>query len=326
MIKNILKYLLMITGISLVFYAVSAIKCNIDNDYSNREVKSFSVIPQLEETASIIDVDAPAIVNENREDDLFDDCYYTLFLNDTTKEYYAAKNVHQRMYPASTTKLMTAIVVCDEIAAGNINLDDIVTVNNRYDLTEHDLLPCAYLPGSKITVENLLYELLLESNNYNALILADYISGSPEAFCGLMNTKAMEIGATSTHFNNPHGLDDPLHYSTAYDLYLITRTAYKYDIIRTIDSVSEYAFSYTNPEGWPVNVNLHPTNLFFTDKADLPTNYHIEIWKTGTTYKSGHCLAMYVSKNDQLYFVFAATNDSKTGLYEALIKLLSMAL
>lgn len=325
MIKQIVKYLLVIAGISLIFYGISYFRCKIDNDYSGRTTKSFSISPQLAETASITDAAAPVIVNANKEDGLFDDCYYALFLNDTTKEYYAAKNVHQRMYPASTTKLMTAMVVCDKIAAGEVHLDDIVTISQRYDLSEHDIAPCGFLPDSKITVEYLLYELLMESNNYAAIILAEYVSGDIPSFCVLMNAKAMEIGATNTHFANPHGLDDTAnHYSTAYDLYLITREAYNYDIIRTIDSVDEYSYTYTSPDGWPIGITLHPTNLFMTDKAELPTNYHIEVWKTGTTYKSGYCLAMYLSKNDQLYFVFAASNDSKSGLYEALVKLLCM--
>lgn len=325
MIKQIVKYILVITCLSFIFYGISYLKCKIDNDYSSRTTKSFSISPQLAEKASITDAGSPTLVSENKEDGLFDGCYYTLFLNDTTKEYYCAKNAHQRMYPASTTKLMTAIVVCDKVNSGEIKLDDIVEISQKYDLTEHDLAPCPYRVGAKITVKDLLYDLLLESNNYCALILADYICGSTEPFVELMNIKATEIGATNTHFQNPHGLDDPNHYSTAYDLYLITREAYNYDLIRTIDTCMEYAFSYTSPDGWPVDVTLHPTNLFLNGNAELPSNYKIEIWKTGTTYKSGYCLAMYLSKNDQLYFVFAAYNDSKSGLYESLVKMLCMA-
>ena len=325
MIKQIIKYLCVITCLSFLFYGISYYRCKFDNDYSSRTTKSFSISPQLAEKASITDAGSPTLVSENKEDDLFDGCYYTLFLNDTTKEYYCAKNVHQRMYPASTTKLMTAIVVCDKVNAGEVDLDDIVEVSQKYDLTEHDLAPCSYHVGFKITIKDLLYDLLLESNNYCALILADYICGGTAEFVELMNKKAIEIGATNTHFQNPHGLDDPNHYSTAYDLYLITREAYNYDIIHTIDTCTEYSFSYTSPDGWPVDVILHPTNLFLNGNAELPSNYKVEIWKTGTTYKSGYCLAMYLSKNDQLYFVFAAYNDSKSALYEALVKMLCMA-
>ena len=87
MIKQIIKYVCVITCLSFLFYGISYYRCKFDNDYSSRTTKSFSISPQLAEKASITDAGSPTLVSENKEDDLFDGCYYTLFLNDTTKEY-----------------------------------------------------------------------------------------------------------------------------------------------------------------------------------------------------------------------------------------------
>jgi len=327
MLKKIGIYIATFFGICLLFLIISKVRCNIQNKYTIEKVHSFSIQPPYSTDNPIVRTEDQAVVlqDADNQSDYFSDCYYALLIDDTDKTVLAAKNPHLRMYPASTTKIMTALVVCDQIEKGNIHLDDVVTVENYYDLTEHDLLPCTYKKGSRITIENLLYGLLVESDNYTALILADYIAGSEAAFVDMMNEKAMDIGATNTHFNNPHGLDDPEHhYTTAYDMYLMVRQAYQYDIIRTIDSVSEYSCTYMNSEGRSENLDYKATNAFLTGQAELPTGFHIEIWKTGTTYKSGSCLAMYVSNGDKLYFVFASTGVNKQTLYDSLIRMLCL--
>ena len=121
---------------------------------------------------------------------------------------------------ASTTKIMTAIVVLE-----NCNLEDIVTVSYNAATTEGSSM---YLkPNEKITVENLLYGLMLSSGNDAATALAEHTSGSIEKFALLMNKKAKEIGMLNSSFANPHGLDDENHYSTAYDMALLTKYALK---------------------------------------------------------------------------------------------------
>ncbi|MGN0151512.1 MAG: D-alanyl-D-alanine carboxypeptidase family protein [Wujia sp.] len=325
MLKNILRYCCVLLGFGIVFFTISSLNCNVKNEYSELAGRDFDLCPELPEH-SLYEQQADTIVYRNADDNasLFDECYYALFINETDHEVYAAKNVHRRMYPASMTKFMTAIIVSEKIEAGEIGLNDTVTINRQYDLTAEDVEPCMLKPGDKITVKDLLYGLLLESNNYFALILADYVSGDTAAFCDLMNQKAYSLGATNTHFMNPHGLDNRDHYSTAYDIYLITKEAYRHELIRTIDASSQYSFTYYDANDVPYDVDVGATNMFMRDKADLPANYHIEVWKTGTTTGAGNCLAMYLTRGDKEYFVVASSGSSKNALYDALVKLLCL--
>ncbi len=325
MLKYIMRYCCILLGIGIVFFTISSLNCNVKNRYPSMTDVDFDV-EQVSNETYLSDMAANTIVyrNDDTNGALFSDCFFALFLNETDHEIYAAKNVHTRMYPASMTKYMTAIIVCEKIEAGEISLDDMVTVTQNYNLTSYDVAPSVLVAGDKISVKDLLYGLMLESNNYFALILANYVAGDTESFCGLMNQKAYSIGATNTHYMNPHGLDDTNHYSTAYDIYLITKEAYSHDIIRTIDTMSEYTYTYYDVNNVPVNVDIIATNLFVNGKADLPANYHIEVWKTGTTTGAGNCLSMYLTKDGKDYFVVASSGVSKNVLYDALVRLLCL--
>jgi len=140
-----------------------------------------------------------------------------------------------RMGIASTTKILTALVVI-----GNCELSDTVTV--RQEDTEVEGSSMYLTPGEELTVEDLLYGLLLESGNDAAVCLACHVSGSTDAFAELMNEKAEELGCVGSHFSNPHGLDAPDHYSTARDLARIASAAMQNENLRAIFSTkSVYA-------------------------------------------------------------------------------------
>lgn len=262
--------------------------------------------------------------DDNTKADLFPDCYFTLLIDETNQKVLSAKNAHQRMYPASMTKMMTAIVVADRVEAGAISLDDLVTVTQHYDLTSQDVAPFELTVGSRIRIKDLLYGLMIESNNYYALMLAEYIGGDVSSFCELMNQKAMSIGATNTHFMNPHGLDDVNHYSTAYDMYLIIKELHNHEILRQIDDYSTYTYSYLDSYGVPVEMESTATNLFIKGEVALPATFKIESWKTGTTSGAGNCLAMYLTKDNNSYVVIASSGDSKEVLYDSIVRLLCL--
>lgn len=255
---------------------------------------------------------------------LFPDCYFTLLVDDTNQTVLAAKNVHQRMYPASMTKMMTAIVVADAIEAGTITLQDMVEITQNYDLTSQDVAPAQLHPGYKISVKDLLYGLMLESNNYYALYLAEYVGGDVSGFCAMMNEKAQSIGATNTHFMNPHGLDDPGHYSTAYDMYLIVKEVHNHQVLRDIDGFDTYTYSYYDTNGAAIETESTATNMFVTGEVALPATFQIESWKTGTTSGAGNCLAMYLTKDGKDYVVVASSGKSKEDLYDAIVRLLCL--
>lgn len=260
--------------------------------------------------------------------ELFPECYFVLLVNNDNGEVYATKNATKRMYPASLTKLMTALVVCDKMDSEGRSYDEIVTVNNTYDLSAEGGGVSPLGVGSKISVKNLLAGLLVSSNNYYGLILADYIAGSEAAFCQLMNEKALSLGATNTHFANPHGLDNVNHYSSAYDMYLIIRECYKYPMINELDEFSTYSYTYKNPMGYNIEMNVSATNWFLGNDLSLPANYKIHNWKTGTTDGAGNCLAMLVEDTsktkDNHYVVISSCGESKSLLYDSIIKLLCL--
>lgn len=211
------------------------------------------------------------------------------------------KNSTKKMYPASTTKMMTAILVIE-----NCNLQDIVTVSE----TALQNIPSGYVTcdlsvGEQISVNDLLYALMIPSANDAAFVLAEYVAGSVDAFADMMNNKAREIGCQNTHFVNPNGIHNDSHYSTAYDLYLIAKYCMQNETFRSIVSTTEYTIPPTNSHPEADRIFKTTNDLLNTEK----TNYYksaIGI-KTGHTSMAGHCLVSESSR-DGLDFISVILN------------------
>ncbi len=326
MIKNIFRYLCIIFCLIGIYTILINFKNNISSPYPTVEGMELVADETMQSVESLKLASANTVVDYGEEvnSNLFSDCYYALFIDDTDNKIYAAKNVHNRMYPASMTKLMTAIIVTEQIEKGNISLDDVVTVKTTFDLSYEDVLPTDVVAGCKITVKDLLYGLMIESNNHFALILAEYVAGDVSSFCDMMNEKAYDIGATNTHFTNPHGLDEPEHYSSAYDIYLMIKEAHEHSILRTVAEFETYTYSYVNNSGLTVTEDIEASNLFYNGYVELPATYSIEAWKTGTTSGAGHCLVMYLTKNGKTYIAVASTSESKAVLYDTMVELMCL--
>src|SRR5690606_37873939 len=143
------------------------------------------------------------------------------------------KNPHVKMPMASTTKIMTALVALEY---GNLE-DEVIITKEAVGIEGSSI----YLrEGEIMSLEDLLYGLMLRSGNDAAVAIAIHVGGNLENFIDLMNKKAKEIGAVNTNFTNPHGLHDDLHYTTAYDLALITREAFKYEEFAKIAGTKSY--------------------------------------------------------------------------------------
>lgn len=127
-----------------------------------------------------------------------------------------AKNIHAKLNPASLTKILTALC-----ALKYGNLDDMLIASENVHISESGAVKLGIEAGDTMTMDQALHALLLKSSNDVAIMIAEHISGSVEGFAQLMNDTANNLGATNSHFTNPHGLTDPNHYTTAYDLYLI---------------------------------------------------------------------------------------------------------
>lgn len=191
------------------------------------------------------------------------------------------KNENEKRKMASTTKIMTAIIVIE-----NSHLDDIVTISSKAAGTGGSRL--GLHTNDKISVKNLLYGLLLCSGNDAAVALAEHVGGTVGGFAELMNQKCSDLGLISTHFVTPHGLDNEEHYTTAYELAIITNYALKNDIFRKVVGTKNYTITINNS-----SKTLSNTNELL---GNLDGVYGV---KTGFTNGANRCLVTAV-KRDQL--------------------------
>lgn len=237
----------------------------------------------------------------------------------TTSETIFAKNVHKRMNPASLTKVMTAY-----LALKYGNLDDVLTASSNVKITESGATLIGINAGDKMTLSQALHALLIYSANDAAVMIAEYLSGSVEGFADVMNKEAALIGATNTHFVNPHGLTNEDHYTTAYDLYLIFNEAIKYDEFRKIINTKEYTLSYKNSEGNTKNFEMINTNKYINNEIDIPENITVIGGKTGTTNAAGSCLIMVANGYDEhTYISIILHSVDHNTLYQNMTELLN---
>jgi D-alanyl-D-alanine carboxypeptidase len=231
-----------------------------------------------------------------------------------------AKDIFTKRSEASITKIMTALVT---MKYGN--LDDQVTVTETAADIEYGSSVCDIKEGDVLSLRQLLYGMMIASGNDAAMMIAEHVGGSVDNFVAMMNAEAQEIGATSTHFMNPHGLTNEDHYTTVYDIYLMMNEALKYDIFQDIISRKNYYAEYTHADGSAVAVTWESTNHYFTNEADAPDNIVICGGKTGTTDDAGACLAL-LSKDPygNPYISIILHADSKDTLYDEMNQLLSL--
>ncbi|NLH01003.1 MAG: D-alanyl-D-alanine carboxypeptidase [Clostridiales bacterium] len=210
-----------------------------------------------------------------------------------------SKNGDEKVYPASTTKIMTVLLAVEAIEAGKAALSDKVTAGSNItaDLSE-DGSTSGIVPGETMTLENLLYCAMLSSANEACNIIADHIGGSMETFVGMMNSRAQELGCTGTHFANTHGLPNSNHYTTANDLAKIAREAYSHPLFMEICNTAEKTIPATNMSD---ERKLQNTNGLINKNSELYQGYYYEYAKgikTGHTNDAGYCLVSSASKND----------------------------
>lgn len=217
------------------------------------------------------------------------------------------KNSTEQMYPASTTKIMTAILVIE-----NCELSDSVTVTeSALNNIPSGYVTCDLQAGETFSVQDLLYTLMVPSANDAAYVLAEHVAGSVDAFSDMMNSKARELGCTGTHFVNPNGIHDSRHYSTAYDLYLIASYAMKNETFRELVSTTECSLPATDI--YPSSDRVFSTTNELLNSNN--TNYYYKNAigiKTGYTSQAGNCLVSEASR-DGLEFISVVLNGGTTS-------------
>lgn len=223
------------------------------------------------------------------------------------------KNMHQQAYPASITKIITAV-----LAIENCAMNEMVEFSDEAVFSvPRDSSHIAITPGEFLSVENCLYGLLLASANEVANALGEHISGSMESFVDLMNERAKELGAVGTHFNNTNGLPDDNHYTTCYDMAMISRAAVFNETFIKIDSTTSYMIPATNlqPEERPVNT-FHP--LLVNGSKHYEGCFG---GKTGYTSVAGNTLVTFAKRGGMTLICVVMQSDS-THIYDETAALL----
>lgn len=250
----------------LVFLFTTIVYADIETDDEEINLNEIEqeIIQTSSDTTSEPDINSRAAIVIDR--------------NSKTILYGKAETEQRKM--ASTTKIMTAIIVIE-----NCNLSDVVTVSKKAASTGGSVL--GIKTGDKISVRDLLYGLMLKSGNDTAVALAEHVGGSIEGFADMMNQKAQELGLTNTHFVTPHGLDNDDHYTTAYELALLTDYALE----------NETFANYVATTNYTVTINGYSKTINNTNEllGHLDGVYGV---KTGFTNGANRCLVTACKRGD----------------------------
>lgn len=244
-----------------------------------------------------------------------------LLIDITDGDTVYQKNAHMKLYPASTTKVLTGLVALE-----NGDLSEIAKIDESIYFNEDNVWICDYRIGDTITLEQALYGAIVNSGNDAAAIVATTVAGSISAFADMMNEKAYEIGATNSHFVNPHGLTNEEHYTTAYDLYLIFNEAIKNEEFLKMSSTVKYTTSFTR-RTYTITPTWTNGNKMLNGSVTPPNGMKVICGKTGYTQAAGYCLVLLSeSPTDGHRFISVVLNaPSRDSLYNQMSYLLEKA-
>ena len=241
-----------------------------------------------------------------------------ILIESSTGKVIYSKNGEERKYPASTTKILTAIIAIEKCS-----LDEMATVS-EYAVTS---IPSGYTNaniqvGETLSIKDLLYALMLASANEAAVVIGEHISGSYEEFVNLMNETAVSIGCTNSHFMNGNGIHDENHYTTAHDLALITQYAMKNETFRQIVSTTSYTLPATKVYPYNSRTFTNTNSLIIVNNNDIENNYYYPYAigvKTGFTSPAGNCLVAAANNNGlEFISVILGAPDKNTRYSDAI--------
>lgn len=248
----------------------------VNADDVNEEMPSSSIFEDY--TVDVFNEDEPAINARS-----------AIVMDFQSGRVLYEKNAYIKRPMASTTKVMTAIVALE-----NANMEDIVTVSRRAALVQGSTINLT--TGEQLTMRELMYGLLMRSGNDAAVAIAEHVAGSVERFAQMMNDKAKEIGAINTNFTTPHGLDETGHYSTAYDMALITRYALE------IPLFNEIVGTQSAQVGSRYMYNTNEMLMSYPGADGV---------KTGYTGKAGRCLITSATRDGRRFISVVLFCDSR---------------
>ena len=244
-------------------------------------------------------------VMENTENlSLASNATSAILIEATTGKILFEKNAHEKLAPASMTKIMSMLVIVESIEKGVINWDDVVTVSeNASSMGGSQIL---LETGEKMKVSDLFKGIAVASGNDAVVALAETIAGTVDEFVNMMNNKAKELGLKDTNFKNPHGLDEANHYSSAYDMSIMAKELIKHEKVLEFTKIYEdYLRKGTDREFWLVNTNK--LVRFYSGADGL---------KTGYTSTAGYCLTATAKKNN-VRLIAVAMNEPTSSTRNA---------
>ncbi|SHI93398.1 D-alanyl-D-alanine carboxypeptidase family protein [Lutispora thermophila] len=263
-------------------------------------VKYKKIISIISLIMIIIIINQPLLVNGDNEITL--NCKSALLMEASTGEIIYEMNSHDRLEPASVTKIMTMLLTMEALDSGRITLDDKVTISKKASKMTGT---CLLLEEGEVrSVNELLTGIAVESANDASVAIAEYIAGSEEEFVNMMNKKAQDIGMSDTHFKNPHGLHEEGHVTSAHDVAIMSRELLKYEKI--FDYISIYMTKVTVGKKNNVVrelVNKNKMVRFYDDVDGI---------KTGFTENAMYCISATAKRNN-LRFISVIMGAPSTG-------------
>lgn len=251
------------------------------------------------------------LINVNAEDlKLAEGAKSSVLIEATTGEVIHESNAHERYAPASMTKIMSLILIMEEIENGNLKLDEKIKVSQNASKMGGSQI---YLEaGEEMTVNDLLKGICVGSANDAVVALAERISGSEEAFVFKMNERVKKMGLKNTHFKNATGLDEANHYSSAYDMAMMGRELVRHDKILEYSGIYEtYLRQDTNKKFWLVNTNKL-----------IKTFDGMDGLKTGYTKEAGYCLTATAKRNNMRLIGVIMGEETSAKRNEEMTKML----
>lgn len=236
-----------------------------------------------------------------KEVDLAPKAKSVILIEQSTGKILYEKNSHEKLAPASMTKMMSMLLIVEHIESGALKWDDMITVSeNASSMGGSQIL---LETGEQMSVKDLFKGIAVASGNDAVVALAEAVAGTEEAFVEMMNKRAKELGLKDTSFKNPHGLDEANHYSSAYDMVMIGRELVKHKEVLNYTSIYEdYLRKGTEREFWLVNTNKL-----------VKFNPIVDGLKTGFTSGAGYCLTATSLKNDMRLLATVMGEESPTS-------------
>ncbi len=265
----------------------------------------------------VVAVDAP---NSEGSDSLNSEA--AILVDATTGTVLFQKNVHQKEYPASTTKILTALIALKYADANSSR-----KIGDEVLITEDNVVMCDFRMGDTIPFDIIIHGALMKSGNDAAAALALFVTDTLSDFADLMNEEARQLGATESHFVNPHGLYDDNHYTTVYDMYLIFNEAIKYDDFVDVIAAKQYTNSFIRSTiygEYTITCQYSNTNRYVNGEKETPEYIDVIGGKSGYTEVAKRSYVMLAESGGHQYIMIVMRSDTLDEMYDDLDYLLTL--